>query len=331
MRLFVYEFVTGGGLAGEPLPPSLVREADMMIRALLADLAEVRGVQLLTTRDPRIGAVDGAEVLTIRSGEDGLASYRRGLGAAAAAWPTAPETAGALEQLAQLTLRAGKLLLGSPPDAVRLSGSKLRTAAVLAGAGIPTVPTFSRASGMRPAPGRWVVKPDDGAGCEDTELVSDWREAQQRLQAGSGRLVAQPWVEGDPRSLSLLCSGGEALLLSVNRQRIRISNGRLSLVGLGVNAVADPSGHNGALARAVAAAIPTLHGYVGVDFIQTEEGPMVLEINPRLTTSYCGLRSALGVNVAELVVQLSRSGTLPAIPGHRAAQRIDLAVETPGD
>ena len=79
------------------------------------------------------------------------------------------------------------------------------------------------------------------------------------------------------------------------------------------------------------AAIPSLRGYVGIDFIQTEEGPMVLEINPRLTTSYCGLRSALGVNVADLVLQLFRSGTLPAITRRRAAERIDLAVETPGD
>ena len=331
MRIFVYEFVTGGGLAGESLPPGLVREADMMLRALLADLSEVRGVKLLTTRDSRLGALSGTEVLTTRPDEDGVTCYQRGLAAAAAAWPTAPETSGVLERLASMTLKAGKLLLGCPPDAVRLSASKLRTAAVLTGAGIPAVPTFARASGMPTAPGRWVVKPDDGAGCDSTEVVPDWREAQQRLQAGNGRLVAQPWVEGDPRSLSLLCAGGQTLLLSVNRQRMRISNGHLSLVGLGVNAVQDPLGHHAELARAVVAAIPALRGYVGIDFIQTAEGPVVLEINPRLTTSYCGLRTALGVNVAEMVTELFGSSTLPAVFPRRANKTVEIVMEAAGD
>lgn len=331
MRVFAYEFVTGGGLVGQPLPAGLAREADMMLRALLRDLAAVPGVQVVTTRDQRLGELSGTAVLAMQEGEESLATYRRGLAAADAAWPTAPETAGALEQLAQLTLTEGRVLLGCPPDAVRISASKLRTAAVLAGAGIPTVPTFAQASGIPPAPGRWVVKPDDGAGCDSTELVPHWREAQQRLEAGNGHLVAQPWVEGDPRSLSLLCAAGQAVLLSVNQQCMRIRDDRLSLVGLRVNAVPDPSGHYGALARGVAAAIPSLRGYVGIDFIQSEEGPVVLEVNPRLTTSYCGLRSALGVNVAQLVLELSRSGMLPTIPRRRAAQRIDLALEAPGD
>ena len=39
LRLFVCEFVTGGGLAGAPLPASLAREGDMMLRALVKDLA----------------------------------------------------------------------------------------------------------------------------------------------------------------------------------------------------------------------------------------------------------------------------------------------------
>jgi predicted ATP-grasp superfamily ATP-dependent carboligase len=331
VRILVYEFVTGGGLAGEPLPPGLVREADMILRALLTDLSEVRGVELLTTRDSRLGALSGAEVLTTWPEEDGLTCYQRGLVAAAAAWPTAPETSGVLERLASMTLKAGKLLLGCPPDAVRLSASKLRTAAVLAGAGIPAVPTFARASGMPTVPGRWVVKPDDGAGCDSTAVVPDWREAQQRLQAGNGRLVAQPWVEGDPRSLSLLCAGGQTLLLSVNRQRMRILNGHLSLVGLGVNAFQDPLGHYADLARGVVAAIPSLRGYVGIDFIQTAEGPMVLEVNPRLTTSYCGLRTALGVNIAAMVTELFGSSTLPAVLQKRANETVEIVMESAGD
>ena len=38
----------------------------------------------------------------------------------------------------------------------------------------------------------------------------------------------------------------------------------------------------------------------------------MLEVNPRLTTSYCALPAALGRNVAEMVLELRRSGELPA-------------------
>jgi predicted ATP-grasp superfamily ATP-dependent carboligase len=41
-----------------------------------------------------------------------------------------------------------------------------------------------------------------------------------------------------------------------------------------------------------------------VDLLDTANGPMVLEINPRLTTSCSGLRAATGVNVAARVLGL---------------------------
>jgi predicted ATP-grasp superfamily ATP-dependent carboligase len=52
-----------------------------------------------------------------------------------------------------------------------------------------------------------------------------------------------------------------------------------------------------------------LWGYVGVDLVLADAGPIVLEINPRLTTSYCGLRDALGINPAALVLD----GTLVSL------------------
>ncbi len=45
-------------------------------------------------------------------------------------------------------------------------------------------------------------------------------------------------------------------------------------------------------------------GYAGIDLIETAEQILVLEINPRLTTSFAGIDAALGVNVAEMVLQL---------------------------
>ena len=57
-----------------------------------------------------------------------------------------------------------------------------------------------------------------------------------------------------------------------------------------------------ACACRIVQAIPGLFGYFGVDLAMTATGPVVIEVNPRLTTSYVGLAAALGVNVAERVI-----------------------------
>jgi predicted ATP-grasp superfamily ATP-dependent carboligase len=94
------------------------------------------------------------------------------------------------------------------------------------------------------------------------------------------------------------------MLLAVNLQEVRIAERRVVVERLLVNAVADTDGRLATLAQAVVAAIPGLWGYIGIDLVRTRNGPVVLEVNPRLTTSYCGLRAALGLNAAGMVLQL---------------------------
>jgi tyramine---L-glutamate ligase len=311
VRLFVFEFVTGGGMAGEPLPAGLTREADLMVRSLIEELASVPGVELLATRDPRLPPLDGVTVVPPEPGESPFDLYARVLSRVDAAWPTAPETGGVLERLARLTVAHRRQLVGSEADAIELTASKRRTASHLRAAGIPTVPTYLRGDPLPPLDGPWIVKPDDGAGSDGTTRLSDWRQAARLMErlASPAVMVAQPWIEGPPVSLSLLVASGRAVILSGNRQRIQLTADRVSLAGLEVNAI-DTGPFEG-LAQAIAAAVPGLWGYVGVDLIDGVDGPVVLEINPRLTTSYCGLGRALDINVAGLVIDLLRTGVLP--------------------
>ncbi len=304
MKIFVFEMITGGGFSAEPLRPSLAHEGDRMLRSLLRDLSDLPEVRVTTSRDPRLPPVPDVAAIMPAPGEEPWALYARGARGADAAWPIAPETDGLLERLTRQTLALDKCLLGSRPEAVRLAASKWQTARVLDAGGLPAVPTFAAGERLPPLAGPWVVKPDDGAGCEGVQLVPDWRAAGERLAAGSGRLIAQPWIDGCALSLSLLCCDGRAALLCCNRQHVRLVDGRPTLDAITVNALPDAEGLLAGLATRIAAAIPGLWGYVGVDLVLAPDGPVVLEINPRLTTSYCGLRSALGMNAAALVLDL---------------------------
>ncbi len=65
------------------------------------------------------------------------------------------------------------------------------------------------------------------------------------------------------------------------------------------------------IAEKVTETFSDLKGYVGVDFVFTEHKPFVVDLNPRLTTSYIGLRKVARFNVAEALVNAVLKGTLP--------------------
>lgn len=278
-----------------------------MLDAVLRDLAEIPGLQLRATRDRRSPPLcDAVEQVRIGEADDVWRVWEECIRWADAVWPVAPESGGVLERLSALTLLHGKRLLNSGPQAVALTASKLATAQHMHAAGVPWVATFAAGSVPRVDAQAWVLKPDDGVGCEQTQLFAD-REALSRWLAGRDRpdaRVAQPYLAGIPASLCVLCNAGRAWLLSCNRQRVSVERDSFVYRGSILNDLAShwPAGER--LAAAVARAIPGLAGYVGIDAMLHEGELTGLEINPRLTTSYAGLRRALGCNPARLVLDL---------------------------
>jgi tyramine---L-glutamate ligase len=129
--------------------------------------------------------------------------------------------------------------------------------------------------------------------------MDDW---VQRSRAGQPTAI-EPWVDGEPLSVSLLCGARRTEMLSVNRQHIAINPaGELSFEGVEVNAIPVDSERGQALARLVkqvVKAMPGLRGFVGIDIVWHPLcGPVVIEVNPRVTSAYVGLSAALGRNLA---------------------------------
>lgn len=313
MRILVYEHITGGGMIGAPLPPSLAREGDLMLRSLVCDLCERRDIRVITTRDARLAhPVPGAETRVVRERRDLRRAWDELLGQADAVWPVAPEPV--LEGLGRKVLQAGRVLLNTPPAGVAVAASKRRTIARLVHRGVPVVATYDAAREALPDhDGPWVLKPDAGVGCEGLCVCPDRAALRHHLARIPAFVphVVQPYVAGTDASLCLLCRAGEARLLSCNRQRIAAAGDGLRLRGCVVNDLAAAWGDCEALARGVAEALPELWGLVGVDLMMTSAGPRVLEVNPRLTSSYAGLGQALEANPAALVLELLDPGEGP--------------------
>ncbi len=310
MRLFVCEFLTGGGLCAGDLPKALLRDAACMSDALLADLNRIGGVEVFTTRDVRLAA-ETEKTTSLGAADDPWLIWSECLRSADAAWFVAPESGGILLALRHLADACQCRFLGCEAAAIRIAGSKRLTAAHFSATGIETVPTCDLQDVPPESAHGWVVKPDDGAGCEESYYFDDAAdvEAWRRTCSEPQRFVLQPRIPGRHASLSLLYGDDGGDVLACNEQVIAFDDGRITEGPPLVNALQERSGEWQTFAQAIGRALPGLRGYAGVDFIDTEHGPVLVEINPRLTTSYAGLSDILDYNLAERI--LRSFGCLP--------------------
>lgn len=286
----------------------------MMRDALLHDLAEIDDVVVSCCYDHRLPAPEAKHSILISEDNDVWQVWGEQIKAADAVWLIAPETAGTLLRLTEYVAAQGKLLLGCPASVVKITSSKLTSYQELRKANVAAVPTYGADEWLSIPEDRemgWVIKPDDGVSCEDTICLSHHKDINAWLEQGR-RLthVVQPLSPGEPASLSMLCRNGQSWLLSCNRQKIANRSGHFIYEGSVVNGFSKHWLLFDQVAQQVARALPDLAGYVGVDLMINDQMQMeVLEINPRLTTSYAGLREATDTNVAKLVLDLLRPET----------------------
>jgi predicted ATP-grasp superfamily ATP-dependent carboligase len=231
----------------------------------------------------------------------------------------APERGGLLARLSRIVEEGHRPLLGPSSAAVRLATDKARVHEVLTAAGLPSPGTeilpFARARailGARRPP--FVVKPRDGFGTEGVVIVRRMDQIDGALEAVRSAtrrrdFLFQEAIMGEPASVSVIvCEAGRSrsdrlrlLPLGLNRQHMIQENG-LTYAGGEAGWHHPMEGEATAIAcealRALSRRTSGWRGYVGVDLILGRDGPRVLEVNPRFTTSYIGLRRIVRGNLA---------------------------------
>ena len=321
--ILVHEYVTGGGWPEPTLPRGLVTEADAILHALLADLRAWGKLPVVTTRDPRLRT---AGLLADRVVDLPSAVYPTALVELArecgAALVVAPEGGGAHRRIVASLADAGVFLVGSLPPAVAVAADKWECYRRFARSGLPTPQTVRVAPAAAAAAADElgypvVVKPREGGGCAGVGLATDAHRLAEALRQpslrGSAEVLLQRYVEGITASVSLLIAHGRSVTLSLNEQRVRA--GIPFAYDGGVAAMLHPRRTEVCeLAQRAVALVPGLQGYVGVDVVLGRETIWLIEINPRPTTSYVGLRRVIDFNLAAAIWQACRDGRLPSAP-----------------
>lgn len=310
-KILVFEFITGGGFSQQQLPEPLAKEGLLMLQALVDELSSVSAVQLTIVLDQRIkGFIQpkGSTVVKVSNEQCFYQLLAKLIEHSDLVWPIAPEMQGELQKVTRLVEQKSKRLLNSSSQAITICSDKLATIQCLNKHGVATVNGVQLDKFRQQFEMPWVIKAKDGVGCLNSHLVCNHQEfihIKSQIESKSDYLI-QPYIKGDSLSLSCLFRQGKAWLLCCNRQLISIVNGQFELQCCIVNIATENYTIYQNLINKIANVIPGLYGYVGIDIIQPEQGQaMVLEINPRLTTSYAGINQAIGFNVAKAIVEMS--------------------------
>jgi predicted ATP-grasp superfamily ATP-dependent carboligase len=303
MRAFVYEYFS----AGRAGSAEIRAEGRAMLSAVLADLGRVPGAETLTLAP----APDDAEERAFRA-------LARG---ADVSLVIAPECDGLLAERCRWVEEGGGLLLGPSAAAVRLTGDKLELSRRLLARGVPTPPTSRWPGEPQPFTFPAVCKPRHGAGSQATFLVRDEGElarcvGQARAEGWGGEMIVQPHLPGRAVSVALLLGPRRRAALPAAEQLLS-DDGRFHYEGGRLPLPDDLNGRAQRLAERAVAVVEGLCGYVGVDLVlgaaADGSGDRVVEINPRLTASYVGLRALARFNLAEALLTAATGAALPPL------------------
>ncbi len=317
-RIFLYEFVTGGGFLhdgwGWP-PDSLLCEGAAMAAAMAADLVAV-GAQVDMLRDHRwvrsrlaardrtggpdraAGEMAGVRFRHVHTAEEERTAFGELAAACDATIVIAPELDHALLERCRRVEAAGGRLLGPSLETVALTSDKHATAEHLSRFNLP-VPRGWRiepgASLPRTVDFPAVGKPCLGAGSQEVHFLEHRAAAESWLARFRGPARIERFHPGTAASVAVLCGPAGLFPLLPCRQRLS-ADGRFHYLGGSLPLENGLARRAAELAVRSVATLPGVMGYLGVDLVLGADpngrDDFVIEINPRLTTSYVGLRAA---------------------------------------
>jgi predicted ATP-grasp superfamily ATP-dependent carboligase len=307
MRILLYEYYTAGAEPADAVEAAQVAVHRALAAALAVDLGRLGGheVRLASAYAPNALADD--------------------LAWAEAALLLAPETDDRLVELAERFEAAGARLLGPTAAAIRLVSDRMGLTLALGEAGLPAPRAwtidFERADQAERLTRRLgfpvVVKPLAGAGGRGARLVAapdELADAVAHVRAATAwdSFLLQEYVPGLAAGAGVLVAGGQALPLGLWGALLSAPP------GLVVERCATPLDHPSVaaaleLARRAALAVPGLQGYVEVDLVLAERGPVLLEVAARPTLGTLALRRSRRLNLAALILDACLAERLPDV------------------
>lgn len=295
-----------------------------MLHAIATDFLEIPEVEVAVVHDARLPfapLASGGCARSVASREEAEDAFLQQAAVADFVLIIAPEFEGHLLRKTWAIERLGIKLLSPNSEFIAITSDKWRTYQYFRANDVRTPETWllDRQNPQLPdEPFPLVVKPVDGCGSQGVQLLSsekdeiDWSEI-------SGDAIVQPYCSGTPVSKAYIKRESWYWSLPTCRQ-ILCAKSRFQYLGGDTNIPAHLASR--AMHLASHPRVFNSVGYFGVDLIlgDAEDGSQdyVIEINPRLTTSYIGLRALSRTNLAQAMLDVAegREPQLAWKPGY---------------
>jgi predicted ATP-grasp superfamily ATP-dependent carboligase len=313
------------------MSPSVLSEGFGMLRSIVSDFKSA-GHEVTVLLDARLSKLNlpivgdctipvfypkEAEKLLINAAKINDAVY-----------VIAPETGQTLQSLVELLEYIGKVSLNCDARAIQKVADKAvlyemlkknglatpNTVVLNTDVGLAEVKQIIRSKFIYPV----VFKPMDGVSCGGLSIVKKDAQVEKavakiKAESAGKHFIVQEFIDGEAASVSVLCTGGKALAISLNRQNVKVAVPEaVSSYEGGTVPFNHPLKQEAfSVGEKVVESFPGLRGYVGVDLVLVKDKPFVVDVNPRLTTSYVGLCRVATYNVAEALVNAVLKGKLP--------------------
>ncbi|MEZ6086509.1 MAG: ATP-grasp domain-containing protein [Pirellulaceae bacterium] len=326
MKVFIAEWMRSGGMASlstSESTDSLLSEGSAMHRAVCLDASRCCD-HVLTVIDGPLADPLPKNVITFPFDRhcDPIGQWLAIAEACDVAFLIAPETDRILSDVVGAFRAKGLPVLACGEAVIHLTTNKLSFADRMLGEGVPHPRTLYLTKGTQDAIKEpCLTKPLDGCGSMNLRRYSSSRDAYAaRTTENPSSAIIQPLHHGLDASIACIVREECVDWLPACRQTIDkrtfayqggsgplgvdLQKRALRLGKAVIEVLRNPNDQN--------ANQHALAGFLGIDILlgETESDDVVIEVNPRLTTSFIGLRELMKTNLVARMLGLETAGPL---------------------
>lgn len=341
-RIFIFEYVSGGGFNKDEIPISLFCEGFGMLVALIKDFKSL-GYEVCTLIDYRIHNLSTIlpidNRIIVKKDDNFLNHFKILVKDSDYSFIIAPDSRNVLYNLTRIVKKYNKILLSIDLEGIYIGSSKMNTYDFFKKNKLITPKTYLIPFKKNKLDSNFIIqkfadlkktiiiKPEDGVGAESIFLFETKDQIEIFFQDYYSKIdtkrsyILQEYIEGKDLSISLI-GLQESLnnefknpfILTINSQNVSIKNPKYESEYLGGY---TPINNYQQITRELTEILEkvdlsSFSGYFGIDLIRSEDSKYYfIEINPRLTTSYIGIRNVLNQNPSELILESNFGHSMP--------------------
>jgi len=302
-KIFICEYVTGGGYINKKISKKLFIQANIILKSLLNDFNKISNLKIIYTWDYRYKRtinLKNTQCVFIKKNPWKIWSSL--IKKSDFFFPIAPESDGKLLKFVKFGNSQKNNLIGSDIVAIKTASSKYKTYKMFQKYSIPTIPTFKNIKKINCKNyNKWVIKPDDGAGCEKNHIFSNKNKMLNFINLNKNYVI-QPLIKGESYSANIISDKSKFKILNFNKQKIFFNKKKITFNGTKFLKKIAYEKKIKKYINIIVSKLSGLNGFFGIDFIIFKKQILFVDINPRITTSYKQLSKNIKINVAEKIL-----------------------------